>query len=215
MRPLTRPAKPDILVRKEQDWLVEFKAAKAQNQSARPKSGTYNHKEVRETLECLGQKCFYSETTGDLEIDHYVEVGVDSDRAFDWDNLYLSHKKINQYKNKKVSKDISLADTIDPMNTSWKELEDEIEIRGDFYSSIGNKGIKTIAKYGLNEDWLCLQRSRAIQEFDKFHKQFIKQDGGTLSDKSKRLLRAFANEDKPFTFMFRCILKQHELWGED
>ncbi|EET2546409.1 hypothetical protein FJS63_005084, partial [Escherichia coli] len=65
------------------------------------KKARYDGADVHEALqECFYGKCYICETKNplDINIEHFKPKGDDVERAFDWDNLYLSCSRCNNIK---------------------------------------------------------------------------------------------------------------------
>ena len=118
---ITRLDKPDILERKEAEWLANFIASGKE----RPDSIKYAHKDIKARLMQMSHnKCFYSEykfSENEGEIDHYIEVNPNKNDAFKWENLYLSLKQINNGKIPNSS--IPIDTTLDPCADANEEIE--------------------------------------------------------------------------------------------
>jgi hypothetical protein len=98
MRHLERLGKPKILLNKEKEWTENF----INSDKTKPDNSKYAHKEIVKQLHRISyNKCFYSEVKFVLEnegqVDHYYEVDNKS-KAYEWENLFLSHKDCNQGK---------------------------------------------------------------------------------------------------------------------
>ncbi|GIM61963.1 hypothetical protein CAPN008_20130 [Capnocytophaga canis] len=201
---LERLTKPDVLAKNEAKWTENF----IQSGKNRPSSSKYGHPEIKEALASISaNKCFYSEILlspiSDAQIDHYVEVSEDKTKAFDWNNLYFTHKNCNI--GKSPNKSIPVSECLDPFTDSNEEIEKHLYFEDEMILSDTEKGKRTIQKYNLNSDYFNLQRSRTLI---KLSQAIVL----CLQDKvSKEEVIRFANSDRPFSLMIRLYLKKHNI----
>jgi len=202
--------KPEILDRKEAEWLESF----IKSGKERPDSKKYAHKDIKDRLMQMSHnKCFYSEykfSDNEGEVDHYIEVNPNKDGAFDWDNLYLSLKQVNNGKipNSSIPVDI----TLNPCTDTDEEIESHLFFEnGEIYST-SKKGLDTITKYRLNHPLLNQLRAKKLLEFYKTFMELkdnqITENGRNLTEAEITILRKFASPDYPFSVMFRLLLKK-------
>ena len=99
MRHIDRLPKPDILEKKQDEWLEKYLKKRESNPSARPDSSKYGNPSVKKCLHsCSFGKCFYCETKlneRSIEIDHFKEVHFFPELAYTWGNLYMSCSNCN------------------------------------------------------------------------------------------------------------------------
>lgn len=158
-------------------------------------------------------KCFYCEIkvdTGNDEVDHYIEVAESPEKAFDWDNLYLSCADCNRKKLPNTT--IPAGNCIDPCGCDHPAehltFEDEVITA----KSGSSKGFRTIQKYSLDRPMLNYQRIRALRRFDKTLRRLHERRGARpLNEGEKEIVRQFAQPDHPFSLMFQIYLEQVEL----
>ena len=210
---IIRLDKPVILEKKEAEWLANFIASDKE----RPDSKKYAHKDIKERLMQMSHnKCFYSEykfSENEGEVDHYIEVNPNKDGAFDWKNLYLSLKQINN--GKIPNSTIPIDTTLDPCTDSDEELEKHLFFeQGEIYST-SKKGLDTITKYRLNHPLLNQLRAKKVIEFYitllNLNSNQITDNGRNLTEAEITILRRFASPDYPFSLMFRLLLKKLNL----
>ncbi|HRG41179.1 MAG TPA: hypothetical protein PLC27_07240 [Saprospiraceae bacterium] len=210
---IRRLEKPDILERKETEWLESF----IKSGKSRPDSSKYAHKDIKDRLMQMSHnKCFYSEykfSDYEGEVDHYIEVNPNKGVAFDWDNLYLSLKQIN---NGKISNcTIPVSSALDPCSDSDHEIESHLFFENAEISSYSPKGMQTIKKYQLNHALLVKIRLEKLVEFyitlQKLNTNQITENGRDLTEDEIVILRRFAQPDYPFSLMFRLLLKKLNL----
>lgn len=210
---IKRLDKPDILERKEAEWLANFIASDKE----RPDSKKYAHKDIKNRLMQMSHnKCFYSEykfSENEGEVDHYIEVNPNKDGAFDWKNLYLSLKQVNN--GKIPNSTILVSSTLDPCSDSDDEIESHLFFENAEISSFSPKGLQTIKKYQLNHSLLVKIRLEKLLEFyitlQKLNSNQISENGRNLTEAEITILRRFASPDYPFSLMFRLLLKKLNL----
>lgn len=214
MRHIKRINKPDILVRKEQEWTQNF----IHSDKTRPDSSKYGHREIRESLIAMSfHKCFFCETKlaiAQSEVDHFVEVAEKKELAFEWDNLYLACNECNRKKLDNSA--IPVADTLDPCKHTDTEIkkhltfEDEI-IRINNESEIG---FRTIQKYKLDRNTLNYHKLRHLSQFKDVVisiQRKMHQHSRPINDFEKQQLKRFAQQDNPFSLMFENLLSKYNI----
>ncbi len=210
MRYIERLPKPDILVRKEKEWLKNFLASGKK----RPDASKYRHKKILSALNAMSfHKCFYCEKElkgVSSEIDHFIEVAEDKKLAFEWTNLYLACDNCN---NKSPNKTIPTTDVLDPCKDSDPQITEHITFEDEIICAVNNsvKGLKTIQKYKLDTEQLDYLRGKRLQVFYKIingmRKKAMEDGQKVLNQKDLEKLKAFANKDKPFSLMFENLLQ--------
>ena len=214
MRHLIRLPKPDILIRKEEDWTEKF----IESGKARPDNSKYGHKDIIADLNTISyHKCFYSEQKLKgipKEIDHHIEVSERKDLAYNWDNLYLSSTECN---NKLPNKTISVNNVLNPFTNSDTEIEEHLTFEDECITAKNGSslGLITIKKYRLNSQNLDFLRSKKLREFEQVFIQILKNQNiekrETLTADENEILHRFARPDNSFSLMFRLLLKKHNL----
>jgi len=207
---IPRQNKPEILSKREVEWLDNFIASG----KLRPDSSKYAHREIRDKLMQMSyNKCFYSEykfSENEGEVDHYIEVNSDKNGAFRWDNLFLSLKQINNGKIPHSA--IPVSNTLDPCSDLNETIEEHLYFENGEISSDTSKGLDTIKKYKLNHPLLNLQRKDKLLHFhttlNELHNNQIKENGRDLTQSEIIILRRFAAPDYPFSLMFRLLLRK-------
>jgi len=204
-----RLPEPDILRRSREQWLRNYLERRADDPQTRPSSRQYAHADIRNTLEAMSHcKCFYCETKvgpHQTEVDHYIEVAEAPERAFDWENLYLSCPGCNS---KKLSNQhIPVVNCLDPCGNenpaAHLAFEDEI-ITTKAGSPIGSE---TIKKYRLDRPELNYLRVKALQRFEKNLRQLRERRADRpLTDPEKEIIRRYKQPDHPFSLMFQVYL---------
>lgn len=212
MRHLKRFQKPQKLIDKEVEWTNNF----INSGNARPSSKQYGHPEIKEELGNLSfKKCFYSEVKfshlSEAQVDHYIEVNEDKTKAFEWENLYLSHKDSNQGKISNIN--LPNSDCLNPFLNSDEEIEKSLKFEDEIILGIDSKGKNTILKYHLNKDIFNILRLKELQKFNKVLKSILfsiqnNSNKSEMSEIDKNLLKEFANSDRPFSLMFKLIIKK-------
>ena len=148
MRHLVRLPKPAVLLQREVNWTNAF----INSGNIRPNNVQYGHLEIRTQLHNISfKKCFYSEVKFAAEtegqVDHYIEVSENKNLAFDWDNLFLSHKDSNQGKPSNIA--LPNNTTLNPFLHTDNEIENHISFEGECVRGISPIGLNTIQKYKL------------------------------------------------------------------
>lgn len=210
---LERLPKPQILIEKEAEWTETFIAS----EKYRPDGKKYGHQEIRTQLHAISfKKCFYSEvkfaTENEGQIDHYIEVEEDKTKAFDWDNLYLSHKDSNQGKpnNKTIPNDT----TLNPFQHTDEEIEEHLDFEDECIRGKTQIGLKTIQKYRLDKQTYDILRSKELRKFEKCFISLLQEANNqqrNLVNDEIEILNFFAQPDRPFSLMFRLLLKKNKL----
>lgn len=211
MRFLRRLAKPQILEKKEVEWTQSFVASA----ETRPDSKKYGHKDIKDTLgNSSNYKCFYSEVKfselSEAQVDHYIEVSEDRTKAFEWANLYLSHKDSNQGKSSNLT--IPNLNCLDPFIDADLVIEANLDFEDEIIRGLTEKGRLTVQKYNLDKSIYNTLRARELKKFDDIARA-IAFTGRVLDDDLKNTLKSFADPDRPFSLMFKKILVKHGLYG--
>jgi hypothetical protein len=211
---LVRLQKPTILVEKEKNWTESF----ITSGKVRPDNTKYGHLEIRTQLHNISfNKCFYSEvkfaTETEGQVDHYVEVTEDKSKAFEWNNLYLSHKDSNQ--GKPNNSLIPNNSTLDPFIHTDAEIENHLTFEDECIRGKSQIGLNTIQKYKLDKDIYNILRGKELRDFYKLlitiQEKIINEGRNELNENEISILRLFAQPDHSFSLMFRIILKKHNL----
>ena len=205
---VAREPEPAILAQKKADWLQKFLARKKEKPAERPPSAQYAHKTIVGTLRAMSHaKCFYCETKGTLEVDHYIEVAEDPTLAFEWHNLYLSCKPCNS---KATNQAIPAADCVDPCDSSCDPGE-HLEFVGEELRYRTERGNATIRKYRLADG--VGERRRVLQTIANMILALTKTKGRDALgvDERARLWRTFAHDDAEFALMARAYLRALDL----
>jgi hypothetical protein len=214
MRNLSRIEKPAILVKNHDKWTASFIASEKE----RPDNTKYGHAEIRSQLNRISfNKCFYSEVKfvaeSEGQIDHYVEVSENKNLAFDWDNLFLSHKDSNQGKPNNLT--IPVINTLNPFSHTDEEIEQHLTFEDECITAKSNSviGLNTIQKYKLDKDIYNTLRSKHLRKFEQILIQILKNQNTEkrdfLTQMELEALHRFAQPDHSFSLMFRTLLKRH------
>ena len=213
---IERLNKPDILVKKEDEWTKKFIASG----KTRPDNSKYRHKEILGTLNSMSfHKCFYCETKiKDVppEIDHFIEVSDPKGKklAFDWNNLYLACNNCN---NKLNNTTIPVTEVLDPCKNTNDEIQKHITFEDEIITAKNNSeiGFKTIQKYRLGERLLDHLRLKQIDLFKDVLLQILvnqnADEGRKMNKQEKEVLKRFAQKDRQFSLMFRILLKKYNI----
>jgi uncharacterized protein (TIGR02646 family) len=209
MRALKRLAKPQILVDKEKEWTDSF----LNSGKNRPDSNKYGNAAIKRELNSMSfNKCFYCEaklTDRPKEIDHHIEVSVDKNLSYQWENLYLSCDNCND---KIPHSEIAITDALDPCVHSDEEIKRNITFdRESITAKNGSKlGLITIQKYRLDSDLLDKRRLKQLDLFsqilDAIRKKQIADGGRTWNEKEREKINLFKQKDQPYSLMFEIII---------
>lgn len=213
MRHLVRLPKPAVLLQREVNWTNAF----INSGNIRPNNVQYGHLEIRTQLHNISfKKCFYSEVKFAAEtegqVDHYIEVSENKNLAFDWDNLFLSHKDSNQGKPSNIA--LPNNTTLNPFLHTDNEIENHISFEDECIRGISPIGLNTIQKYKLDKDIYNILRSKELRKFEQCLIEILKKmnlENREMSVQEQNILRQFAQPDYSFSLMFRIILKKHNL----
>ncbi|ALU26729.1 MULTISPECIES: hypothetical protein [Myroides] len=213
MRYIDRLDKPQKLVDNEEKWLAKYLEKRALSDKVTPHTSQYGHKEVKETLARSSfYKCFYSEVKfadlSEAQVDHYVEVSEDPTKAFEWENLYLSHKDSNV--GKITNRALPNQDCLDPCTAIDAEIEEHLGFEDEVVIGLTERGRKTIQKYHLNKPLYSKLRSTELRKLDKIIRQRALSEL-PFDEKFKAKLRIFANPDQAFSLMFKKLLIENGL----
>ncbi|WP_121965525.1 hypothetical protein [Myroides sp. N17-2] len=209
MRHIDRLDKPQKLVDNEVVWTERF----ITSGKDRPSSAQYGHKEVKEILARSSfYKCFYSEVKfndlSEAQVDHYVEVSEDPTKAFEWENLYLSHKDSNV--GKIANGALPNENCLDPCTATDAEIEEHLGFEDEVVIGLSVIGRNTIQKYHLNKPLYNTLRSTELRKLDKIIRQRALLEL-PFDDMFKDKLRIFANPDQAFSLMFKKLLIENGL----
>jgi hypothetical protein len=209
MRPINRTPKPDILARKENEWTQKF----MNSNKARPDNSKYGHIDIQTGLYSASHnKCYYCERmllNDPCEIDHFIEVTEDRSLSFEWTNLYLACTNCND---KYPNRDYPVTSVIDPCSTSDTEIEDNLTFISDVMKSKNNskRSHDTITKYRLATKAINAVRATALlffyQKLTEANADIIKHRRDYTPEEIE-YFKSFGNDDRPFSYMFKLILK--------
>lgn len=220
MRHINRLPIPQVLINKQNEWQEKYNQKLLLNHKARPDSSKYGHKDIRKQLHsCSFNKCFYCESMlvgAPREIDHFIEVAIDSTLAYEWTNLYLSCNNCNDKLDHNV---IPVNDALNPCVDSDEEIQRHITFESEcIRSQAGSiKGLKTIQKFRLDSEALDLKRGKWLRKLatmvididNKMHEE--KRMIHTAEEKSA--VRRFMQKDQPYSLMCEMYIKSHIPWA--
>lgn len=212
MRAISRLSEPQILVDKKVLWLQKF----VTSGNKRPQSSQYAHNSIRTQLESMSSnKCFYCETKlkgARKEVDHQVEVSINKNLAFEWDNLYLSCDNCN---NKLPHSDIAIQDALDPCRNSDDMIREHLTFNSELIQPNNNSilGLSTIKKYRLDRELLDHRRLKQLCNFQKILIEIrnIQQEEGRayLTNDEINVIHSFKRIDNSFSLMFEIIIDEY------
>lgn len=216
MRHIDRLSIPGILAEKKEEWQAKFEAKRVANPSARPDSSKYGNPKIRERLEaCFCGKCFYCESRlsdTQKEIDHFVEVSIAPELAYEWNNLYLSCSSCND---KLSHSEISVEEVLDPCRDSDAVIQENITFEDEcICSQPGSRiGVNTIRKFRLNSNLLDLRRSKWLQKIMKealaIRRCMIEEGRKEATKEEKYSLLRYMQPDQPYSLMSEVFLKKN------
>ena len=216
MRHIDRLSIPGILAEKKEEWQAKFEAKRVTSPSARPDSSKYGNPKIRERLEaCSCGKCFYCESKlsdTQREIDHFVEVSIAPELAYEWTNLYLSCNNCND---KLSHSEISVEEALDPCRDSDAVIQENITFEDEcICSQPGSRiGVNTIRKFRLNSNLLDLKRSKWLQKIMKealaIRRCMIEEGRKEATKEEKYSLLRYTQPDQPYSLMSEVFLKKN------
>jgi HNH endonuclease len=157
-------------------------------------------------------KCFYCESKLNdkpKEVDHHIEVSVQRELSFTWENLYLCCDNCN---NKLNHDAIPIHEALDPCRNNDTEIQEHLTFVDEMVTAIdGSKlGFKTIQKYRLDSELLDKRRITQLNSFyrvlDAIRQNQIKNGGRRMNQNELSLLNRFKQPDQPYSLMFKVIL---------
>jgi uncharacterized protein (TIGR02646 family) len=168
---VNRSAKPDILVKKETEWLNALLTASTPATQERAMA-KYRHQQIQRVLKQMFHgKCAYCEShvehVSDAHIEHYRPKSRFRHLTFDWDNLLLACGKGNsiQYKSDKFPEADEGGPIVNPcVDDPDEHLDFQYDERTKLASVYGKtvRGRTTETLLGLNRAELRQYRSRQV-----------------------------------------------------
>ena len=220
MRHIERLPIPQILIDKQVAWQEKYNEKLLGNSKARPDSTKYGHKKIREQLNRSSfNKCFYCESLlvgAPKEIDHYVEVAIDSSLAYEWTNLYLSCNSCNDKLDHSI---IPVTEVLNPCVDSDEEIRRHITFEKEYIRSYdaSEKGHKTIQKFKLSAPLLDLKRSKWLNKISgvshEIHNRMIGEKRILPTEEEKEKIRKFMQKDQPYSLMSEIYIKDNMPWA--
>jgi hypothetical protein len=214
MREIGRLPEPQILVDRKQTWLTKF----LNSGNKRPDSSKYAHVSVKIQLKSMSfHKCFYCESKlkGEpKEVDHHIEVSVNKNLAYDWNNLFLACDNCN---NKIPHNIISIHDVLNPCTDSDTFIQEHLTFNKELIEPKNNShlGLKTIQKYRLDTELLDNRRLKQIQLFSdvllEIKDKQIKEGRQTITNEEQILIHSFKRIDNPYSLMFKVLIEKNGL----
>ncbi|MDE5987839.1 MAG: HNH endonuclease [Duncaniella sp.] len=214
MRHIDRLAIPDILNRKHVEWQKNYDTRRAANPGLRPDSPKYAHKDIRKQLMSMSHcKCFYCEgllKDQPKEVDHYIEVAVDSSKAYEWENLYMACTNCND---KIPHDDIPVTDALDPCTDSDEEIRANITFEKEVVRAVPDsaKGLKTITKFRLDTELLDARRAKWLNKINddifKILSEMILEGRNRLNDSEVGRLKGYMQSDSRYSLMSEIYIK--------
>lgn len=220
MRHINRLPVPRILKNKQKEWQTLYENKLINNPKARPDSNKYGNKGIRDQLNsCSYNKCFYCESTlkGTIkEIDHHIEVVIDTSLAYEWNNLYLSCSECND---KLDHNTIPVTDILDPCVDSDEEIQRHITFDKEcICSQAGSKkGLDTIKKYRLDKEVLDLKRSKWLNKLatiaHEINAKMREEQRFNPTPEEKNIICRFMQVDQPYSLMCEIYIKSYLSWA--
>lgn len=211
MRYIKRLSKPEILEQKEQEWTDKF----LKSGKDRPDNSKYGHDDIKSVLFTMSHhKCYYCEQVlkgSKQEIDHFIEVKERKDLAYAWDNLYLACENCN---NKLPNRDIAVTEVLNPCVDSDEEIMSHLTFENEQIIFLTPKGESSIKKYKLSSEKLDFLRGKFLIAFYKklSHLHNLRAtENRKLTLEETKSLQEFAQIDRPFSLLFKIILKKYGL----
>ena len=209
MRGLTRLPEPQILVNRKANWLADFLASGKK----RPDSNKYAHDQIKTQLNSMSfSKCFYCETKlkgKRTEVDHHVEVSVNRNLSFDWDNLCLCCDNCN---NKIPHSTISVYDALSPIANTDADIQDNLTFSDELIEPRNSSllGLRTIQKYRLDSEVLDTRRLKSLKSFLKLLYEIrsnqLQEGRNTLTVEEINAIHRFKSIDISFSLMYTVLI---------
>lgn len=215
MRHLQRQHEPPHLTNNKATWLRTFLARRAKNSSYRPPSAQYGHENIRRVLKSMSHgKCFYCEAMlkdGSNDVEHFIEVSIDPNKAFNWDNLYLSCKNCNT---KMTHNEIPVTQALDPCNNTDADIEAAIYFEDEYILSVVGSamGDNTILKYRLDSEKQENLRRKHLQRVNKIviriQRNMIRENRKLPNPEEQREIDKLKSIYSPYSLMVKQYLRQ-------
>lgn len=209
MRALIRLPEPQIITQRGVLWLNTLLTSGKK----RPDSNKYGNPSIRLQLNTMSYyKCFYCESklkNMPSEIDHHIEVSIELQNSYVWNNLYLSCDNCNNKLNHNIIP-INLA--LDPCVNTDQEIQSNLSFEDEIITARNNSiiGLNTITKYRLNSDLLDKRRVAQLKYFykllDSIRIEQIKDGGRNLNEDEIEAIKHFKQSDQPYSLMFKIII---------
>jgi len=184
MHRLKRPTPPELLQANGQEWTDKYlaKRAKAKKEGRkipRPHFGLEVRAQIVEKLEQMNGDsfCSYCESFLDSSkpnVEHFEEVSDKPEKAFDWENLFLSCNTCNS--NKKNS------NMVNPCGDNPREHFTFDNVLAIKKTDLGRKTIKMLDLNGRKRRW---RRTKLLEEIGK-----LKKNLRSSSKRGKRWIEA-------------------------
>lgn len=214
MKSLVRLPEPQIITNRGGDWLQ----ALLLSGKNRPDPSKYGNPSVRLQLDTMSfHKCFYCESKlkgMPKEVDHQIEVSIDINQSYIWNNLYLSCDNCNN----KIPHDIiPINEALDPCINTDDEISQNLTFIDEVITAKDGsiQGLKTIQKYRLDTDLLDKRRVDQLKNFYKLlesiRRNQIRDGGRPLNANEIESLNHFKQADQPYSLMFKVILSTTEI----
>jgi len=211
MRNIVRLPEPQILVNKKAEWLTNFLSSG----KSRPDSSKYAHDTIKSDLNSMSfHKCFYCESklkNEPKEVDHHIEVSVDKNLSFEWENLYLSCSNCNR----KIPHDvIPTNEVLDPCIHDDSFIQEHLRFNKELVEPNNNSylGLKTIKKYRLDTELLDHKRLKQLSLFQdvllKIKNQQVLENRQNFTFEEKSIVDSFKRIDNPYSLMFIVLFKK-------
>ena len=159
-------------------------------------------------------KCFYCETKSsgiNKEVDHFIEVAIDSSKAYTWDNLYLACNNCND---KLDNNAIPVNEVLNPCIDSDEEIQRCITFVSEQITAVdaSAKGLKTIKKYRLDKEIMDLRRGRVLRclanKALSIHQRMIQERRFEFNEEERKSILHFMSPDQPYSLMCEVFIKE-------
>ena len=214
MRNVQRLPEPQILVDRKEVWLNNFLASG----NKRPDSSKYAHHTIKTQLNSMSfNKCFYCETKlkgKTIEVDHHIEVSVNKNLSYEWENLYLSCENCN---NKIPHSAISILDTLNPCTDNEETITEHLTFNKELIEPKNNSelGLRTIQKYRLDTELLDNRRLKQINLFLEVLLEIksnqVQNNRNHLNEDEINAIHRFKKRDYSYSLMFEVLIEKYNL----
>ena len=216
MRHINRLDIPAKLESNKGKWDEAYRKKLDENPKARPDSSKYAHKDIRKQLMSMSYgKCFYCERMlkdEPKEVDHYVEVICDPNKAYEWTNLYMACTNCND---KVPHNKIPVTSALDPCTDSDETIKQNITFDNEIIQALPDspKGLNTIQKFRLDSELLDRKRGKWLQKINQDIRnillQMVAEKRQDMTQDEKKALLQYMQPNSRYSLMSEIFIKNN------